>query len=314
MHCCCTFYPAKAQLAPETGTQGLLLVRNFFLVIIAILLGTTAARAHDVLVVQALRVKPFDEAYRGFRDACATDARRVYLSDLESTDIVKLVREEKPLLILAIGADALVRVQKVKGIPILYLMVLNPQTIVHGKGNVTGVDMNVPPEKYLDLLTRISPAPKKIGIVYDPSKTGRLVKRAQQAAQERGMEITTLEVSRPNEVPKALDAMKGMVDALLMLPDTTVVTPETVEFFLLFSQNNSIPVITFASKYVEMGALLSIDIDGFDLGRQAGEMAQQILNGAAVNAMPGTEARKTHVKANRNVAKKLRITLDIPNH
>ena len=289
-------------------------MRNFFLVIIAILLGTTAARAHDVLVVQGLRVKPFDEAFRGFRNVCAADAKRVYLSDLDNADIGRLVREEKPHLILAIGADALTRVQKVKGIPILYLMVLNPQTIVHGNGNATGVAMNVPPEKYLDLLTRISPAPKKIGLVYDPSKTGRLVKRAQQAARERGMEITTLEVSRPNEVPKALDAMKGMVDALLMLPDTTVVTPETVEFFLLFSQNNNIPVITFASKYVEMGALLSLDIDGFDQGRQAGEMAQQILNGAAVSAVPGTEARKTHVKANRNVAKKLRITLNTPDH
>ena len=289
------------------------MVRNFFLVIIAILLGTTAARAHDVLVVQGLRVKPFDEAYRGFRNSCAADARRVYLSDLENTDIGRVVREEKPRLILAIGADALTRVQKVKDIPILYLMVLNPQAIVHGNGNVTGVDMNVPPEKYLDLLTRITPTPKKIGLVYDPSKTGRMVKRAQRAGRERGIEITALEVSRPNEVPKALEAMRGIVDALLMLPDTTVVTPETVEFYLLFSQDNSIPVITFASKYVEMGALVSLDIDGFDQGRQAGEMAHQILNGAAVSAIPGTEARRTHVKANRNVAKKLRISLDTSN-
>jgi ABC-type uncharacterized transport system substrate-binding protein len=63
-----------------------------------------------------------------------------------------------------------------------------------------------------------------------------------------------------------------------------------------------------------MGALLSLDIDGFDQGRQAGEIAQQIINGAAVYAIPGTEARRTHIKANRNVAKKLRITLDTPSY
>jgi putative tryptophan/tyrosine transport system substrate-binding protein len=286
-------------------------VRNLSLVIIAvILLGSTAARAHDVLVVQALRVKPFDEAFRGFRNSCAAETRRLYLPDLDKTDIVSMAREEKPRLILAIGAEALARLHKIKGIPILYLMVLNPQASMHGNRNVTGVTMNIPPERYFDLLTQISPTPNTVGLVYDPAKTGHLVKRAQQAAKARGIKLSALEISRSNDVPRALNALNGMVDALLMLPDTTVVTPETVEFFLLFSQNNNIPVITFASKYVEMGALLSLDIDGFDQGRQAGEMAQQILDGVPVSDLPVVEARRAHMKANRNVAKKLGVSLD----
>ncbi len=286
-------------------------MRNLFLVIIAVIcLGSTAAHAHDVLVIQALRVKPFDEAFRGFRSACAADARRVYLPDVDKTDIVRLVKEEKPRLILAIGAEALAKAQKVKGVPILYLMVLNPQSTLHGNRNATGVTMSVPPERYFELLTQISPAPKTVGLVYDPAKSGHLVKRAQQAARTRGIEIVAQEVRKPNDVPMALSAMKGAVDAILMLPDSTIVTPETVEFFLLFSQNNNVPVITFASKYVDMGALLSLDIDGFDQGKQAGEMAQQILDGAAVAELPGAEARMAHLKANRSVAKKLGISLD----
>ena len=285
-------------------------MRNFFLVIIAvILLGSTAARAHDVLVIQGLRVKPFEEAFRGFRSVCAAQTRRLYLTDLERTDITRMIREEKPSLILAIGTDALTSVRKITDIPILYLMVLNPQSNMHGNRNVTGVAMNVPPERYLDLLKRMSPTPKTVGLVYDPIKTGNFVKRAQRAAKARGIELAVLEVSKPSDVPSTLNALKGMIDALLMLPDTTVVTPETVEFFLLFSQNNSIPVITFASKYVDMGALLSLDIDGFDQGKQAGEMARQILNGTAASDLPGVEARRAHVKANHNVAKKLGITL-----
>ncbi len=286
------------------------MVRIFFLVIAVFICLGTAAHAHDVLVIQGLRVKPFDEAFRGFRSVCAANTKRLYLTDLENSDIAGMVREEKPRLILAIGAEALVKVQKVKGIPILYLMVLNPQSIVRGNGNVTGVAMNVPPDRYFDLLAQLSPAPKTVGFVYDPSKTGHFVKKVQQAAMTRGIKLRSLEVSRSNDVPKALEAMRGMVDALLMLPDPTVVTPETVEFFLLFSQDNSIPVITFASKYVQMGALLSLDIDGFDQGKQAGEMGQQILNGAAAADLPGMEARRVHLKTNRNVAKKLGITLD----
>jgi len=285
-------------------------MRAFFLVIIAtILLGSTAACGHDVLVVQGLRVKPFDEAFRGFRETCAADTRRVYLGDYEGQDIVRAVRQDPPRLILAIGADALARVRKVRGIPIVYLMVLNPQSFLHGNDNITGIDMNVPPQRYLDALTRISPLPKTVGIVYDPAKTGDLIRRAKLAAAAQGIDIKALAVNRANDVPRALETLKGKTDALLMLPDTTVVTPETIESFLLFSQDNSVPVIAFAAKYVEMGALLSLDIDDADLGRQAGEMACRILDGAAVSALPSTEARITHLKVNRNVAKKLGISL-----
>lgn len=286
-------------------------MRNLVLLIIGIIiLGSTAARAHDVLVIQSLRVKPFEEAYRGFRKACDGDVRRIYLPDMEKSDIARTIRDERPRLILAIGSKALERVRNVKEIPVLYLMVLNPPPAGSGNRNITGVAMNVPPEKYFEILARITPASKRVGVVYDPARSGPLVKRSQQAAQARGIELVAMEARKSNEVPKALDALKGSIDALLMLPDTTVVTPDMVESFLIFSQNNSIPIITFASKYVDMGALLSLNIDVFDQGIQAGEMARQILEGAVVSALPGMEARKLHIKANRNVAKKLGISLD----
>ena len=95
-----------------------------------------------------------------------------------------------------------------------------------------------------------------------------------------------------------------------MIPDATVVTPETFEFLLLFSQQNRMPIVTFAGKYVDTGALVSLDIDGFDLGKQAGEMANSILDGTRVSDIPNTEARKAVLKVNRKVAKKLGISLN----
>ena len=44
------------------------------------------------------------------------------------------------------------------------------------------------------------------------------------------------------------------------------------EFPFLFFLENKIPILTFAEKYVEIGALISIGIDVFDMGRQAGEI------------------------------------------
>ena len=284
--------------------------KAFLLIFLIICFGPAAALAHDIVVVQGLQIKPYDEAVRGFRNSCDANTKKFLLSDLRGTDFVRLIREERPRLILAVGPEALKKVRPIMDIPIVYLMVINPQSMVKGHRNVTGVAMNVAPEKYLDLLTRISPKPKMVGVICDPAKSGYLVKRAQQAARGRGIELAVREVQTPRDVPDALTSLKGIVDALWMFPDTTVVTPETVELFLLASQENRFPVIGFAGKYVEMGALAALDIDSFDQGRQAGEMAEHILKGSAVADLPGAEARSTTVKVNRSVAKKLGISLE----
>jgi putative ABC transport system substrate-binding protein len=88
-----------------------------------------------------------------------------------------------------------------------------------------------------------------------------------------------------------------------------VVTPETVEILLLFSLENQIPVITFSEKYVELGALMSIGIDAFDIGVQAGEMAQEILAGRNVKVIPHADARSAVVAINIKIAKKLGINI-----
>jgi putative ABC transport system substrate-binding protein len=104
--------------------------------------------------------------------------------------------------------------------------------------------------------------------------------------------------------------MKGKIDAFWMLPDLTAITPETVEYLLLFSLENTIPILTFAEKYVELGALMSVGIDAFDIGTQAGEMAENILSGRDVKNIQRVDARKAVISINLKVARKLGITID----
>ncbi len=267
------------------------------------------AWAADVLVLQSLRVKPFDDALRGFRSACKGDVRTVVLSDVEGMDIIRTVREERPKVILAVGAEALQRVKKIRDIPIIHLMVLNPEKVAGAAGNIVGVDMNIPPDKYLGLMEHMNMSKLKVGILYDPARNGAFVKRIQQAAKARGIEVTAREVRHSREVPEALAGMQDSFNVFWMLPDSTVVTPETVEYILLFSQRNRTPVVSFASKYVDTGALVSLDIDGFDLGKQGGEMANRLLNGARTSELHSTDPRKAVLKVNRKVAEKLGINL-----
>lgn len=95
-----------------------------------------------------------------------------------------------------------------------------------------------------------------------------------------------------------------------MLPDTSVISSETIEFLILFSIENRIPVFTFSEKFVEMGALISLNIDAYDLGKQAGEMAKEILSGKDIRNIPGSDARKIVLSINSKAAKKLGITIN----
>jgi putative ABC transport system substrate-binding protein len=285
-------------------------MRTLFLTFLISLLFTAAnAFAGDVLVLQSLHVKPFDDALRGFRNICKAETKTVVVADAAGADILRLVREERPRLILAIGAEALKSVKRIREIPVIYTMVLNPEKITGNARNFAGVDMSIPPEKYLSLMVSLHLPKMRVGILYDPAQSGGFVKKIQQTARAKGIEITAREVRNSKEVPEALSGMKGTFNLFWMLPDSTVVTPETFEFLLLFTQQNRTPVVTFAGKYVETGALVSLDIDGFDLGKQAAEMANRVLDGTRVSDIPSAEARKAVMKLNRKVASKLGINL-----
>jgi putative ABC transport system substrate-binding protein len=212
-------------------------------------------------------------------------------------------------MVLAIGADALSKVKKIENIPIVYLMVLNSQSVLSGEKNITGVSMNIPQEKQLTALLDALPGTNTIGLLYDPDRTGHLVKSAQDFAKKIGVKLIAKEIHSPKDAPSLIMDMKGKIDVFWMLPDITVITPETVEFMLLFSFENNIPLFTFSEKYVEMGAFMSIDIDAFDMGRQAGEMAAAIRAGKDMKDFQQAYARKAIVSTNLMIARKIGIHL-----
>ena len=144
--------------------------------------------------------------------------------------------------------DALSLVKPIENIPVVYLMVLNPQSILSEENNITGVSMNIPQEKQLTALLDALPGTNTIGLLYDPDRTGHLAKKAQDSAKKMGVTLIAKEVHDPKNAPALINDMKDKIDVFWMLPDITVITPETVESLLIFSLENSIPIFTFSER------------------------------------------------------------------
>jgi len=284
--------------------------RILFILLSFVFLQDVTEAEQKVLAVQGLRIKPYEESMRGFKSVCNVTVKEMVISEWEGLDIVKEIRKINPDMILAVGIDALSKVKGIKDVPIVYFMVPNPQSVTSEEENITGISMNISPEKQLGLLREVLPDVNRVGLLYNPAKTGYFVKKARDSSRKFGIKLIVKEVYSSREVPLLINDMKKEIDAFWMLPDTTVITPETIEFLFLFSLENKMPLIAFSDKYTELGAVMSVGIDAFDTGRQAGEMAKKILSGTDIKNLLRADARKAVLSINLKVVKKLRININ----
>ncbi len=286
-------------------------MKKFLLIITLVyLFSVRVSAAGDILILQSLPIKPYDEALHAFRSVCKARTQKLVTSDLSEGEITAKVRKTRPDLILAIGQDALVKARALREPPVVYVMVLNPHALTRGYDNVTGVGMHVAPEKQLAQLRQILPHLRKIGLLFDPAKSGDFVSKAYGAASLTGIDLITRTVHTSREAVASIEGLKGKVDALWLLPDTTIVNPATIDILLLAAIENRIPVLTFSEKYTEKGALLSMEVDPREAGRQAGEMANRILAGKSVKEIEKEETRGYILSVNTIIAKKLGITMN----
>jgi putative ABC transport system substrate-binding protein len=283
---------------------------NYILLILTILVCiplASPASAWDVLVVQKYRAKPYADVLKGFESVDPGKTSVLVLEEFPDDDPLREIRRRNPDLILALGADALSKVRKIGNIPIIYCMVLNPDPLAGSDDNITGISMSVSPEKQFTTLRKNLPELKKIGVVYNPAKMGSFLEKARTAGQKMGIQLVTATAERAKDFPQALESLPRNLDAYWMLPDSTVIYPEAVEATILFSIRTKIPVFTFSDKYLRLGAFMSFELNTFELGKQAGEVAKKIRSGTAVENIPRAFAEQATVTVNHAVAAKFGI-------
>jgi len=284
-------------------------MRRLVLLIVALAtLLPALAQAYDVLILQSRRDPSYDEVLRGFHNGTTASERVIVLSDYAEVDVVRIVREDRPALILAVGDAALNATRQVRQTPVLAVMAL---AIHNGNGsrrNLTGIGMFAQPKQYLNLFKNIKA--HRIGVIHNPAKSGWYLQLARQTAAELGIELVVRTVSAPRDTVAQLATLTGNVDALWMLPDSTAVTRETTETYFSFGQQHKLPVVSFATGYLGLGAAAVCDIDRNALGHQAAAMATELLKGTDIASLPISFPTGVKIKTNPNTLKHLSLILN----
>lgn len=285
-------------------------MRRLITLILALaILFPSLASAYEILVLQSRRDPASEEVLKGFRSSCPVSHRTLVLSDYAEVDLIRIVREENPRLILTLGDTALKATRRINRTPVLALMALGIRQQALHQPNLAGIDMFAPPEQYLELFKSLKT--RRVGVVYSQGKSGWYLRQARQAAERAGITLVTREVSAPAETLAQLSSLSGKVDALWMLPDTTAVTRETSEAYFRFGLNEAVPVVSFSGSYLGLGAGAVVEINRVDLGRQACQMATSIIKGDAPAAPPIQLPLGVSIKTNPDILRRLTSAISL---
>jgi putative tryptophan/tyrosine transport system substrate-binding protein len=278
---------------------------RYFIHLIAILalMLPSLAEAYEVLIVQSSRSSAYEEVLKGFRSIRRSSERVIVLSDYAEVDMVRIVREDQPRLILALGDQALKATKPIRQTPIIGMMALGIHEQQATRPNLTGVGMFIAPKPYLDIFQSMNA--RRVGVVYSAAKSDWFLRQARREARDNGIELVLREVASPQQTMSQLASLAGKVDAIWMLPDSIAVTRESMEAYFRFSHDKRIPLVSFASAYLGLGAAAVLELDRIDLGRQAGEMAATISGGRPASSLSLNQPRKAVYRTNPSVLNKL---------
>ena len=178
--------------------------------------------------------------------------------------------------------------------------------------NVTGTSDMIPVRKQFELIKKLLPNAKKIGILYSSNEINSKI-QAQNAAQEaKKLDMQTVEytVSNSNEISQIMNHIGKSVDAIFVPTDNTVVS--CMPLVSQIASSNNLPIICSEAASVKNGALATYGIDYYELGKQTAQIASEILNNKFYNNnMPIKFIADNNLKLfiNKKIAEKLNINI-----
>jgi putative ABC transport system substrate-binding protein len=155
-------------------------------------------------------------------------------------------------------------------------------------GNLTGSSDYPPIDQQLELITKIKPGAKTIGIVYASSEANAetQVQLAKDAAAKLGLTVRTAAVTSASEIQQAATSLDG-VDAYYVGNDNTVVG--SIEALISVAEQQQVPVIASDPDSVSRGAVGAYAVSQQQMGCEAAKLAVKVLQGQDPADIPVTK-------------------------
>jgi putative tryptophan/tyrosine transport system substrate-binding protein len=174
--------------------------------------------------------------------------------------------------------------------------------------NVSGVFLDFPGAKCLELLIESVPTLTGVGVLWDPSTGSLQLKAVEVAAQRFRIRMQVFEARRAADIAETFYSLdRSRIQGVLLLSSPLFAgNPQMVAGLAM---RRSLPTISLFHEIAREGGLLAYGPDIQDLFRQVGAMARKVLQGAKVGELPAERPTRFQLVANLRTAKLFGITL-----
>jgi putative ABC transport system substrate-binding protein len=229
----------------------------------------------------------------------------------------ELVRLKVDVIVTVATPATLAAKQATTVIPIVFGAASDPvgtgmvESLARPGGNVTGLSNQISDTggKKLEFLREVVPGLRRLAILANIGNPAVVLDmgQAQAAARKLGLEITTSEIGRAEDIAPAFDALRGRADALYVCTDPLVNTHRIRINTLALAAR--LPTIHGLREYVEAGGLMSYGPNLPDLFRRAADFVDKILRGAKPADIPVEQPTKFDLVLNLTTAKALGLKI-----
>jgi putative ABC transport system substrate-binding protein len=175
--------------------------------------------------------------------------------------------------------------------------------------NVTGVSDLSPLKEQIDLLLKIVPQAKRVGVIYNPGEANSvaIITGLKKVLQARGMTLVEAAAPRSVDVASAAQSLVGKADVIYAPTDNNVMS--AFEGIVKVAEQTKLPVIAADTSAVKRGAAAAIGLNYYDLGRQTGKIVVRILKGEAPGGIAIQTSTRLELFVNPDAARKQGLTL-----
>ena len=223
---------------------------------------------------------------------------------------------DQPDVIVAISTpSAQALLATTKNIPIVFSAVtdpvagqLTPSWDASGT-NVTGVSNALDLTKQAEMIRRILPQAKRVGMVYNPGEanSATVIKQLRELLPKYGMTLVEAAAPRSVDVATSARSLLGKVDLFYTNNDNNVMS--AYESIVKVANDAKVPLLSADTDSVKRGAVAAYGIDYHELGLQTGAMVLRILNGEKPGAIKPETGSTLRLFVNTGAAEKQGVAL-----
>jgi putative ABC transport system substrate-binding protein len=229
-----------------------------------------------------------------------------------------LVSRTVDVIVAVSGPSALAAKNATSTIPIVFMTGTDPvgDRLVAGLsrpgGNITGISFLFVElhAKRLELLSDLVPQARVIVLLVNPNFSGseQITQNVQEAARLKGVQLYILKAGTEPEIDAAFEPL-GQLQAGALVVGSDPFLDSRREQLVALASHHAIPAIYPWREFAAAGGLISYGPSLTAVGRQLGNYAGKILNGARPADLPVEQPTKFELVVNLNTAKALGLTI-----